>query len=98
MSCRDEFRDYDGDFYCPKGWIDASYGNDTCPHIMKRIETETDNIEVRVWQDYVDTDKREDDLGKRYLFQVVCNDYDVFSLESDDWSEMEKLMKGVHIL
>lgn len=96
MSCLGEFPDYDGEFYCPKGWEDSSYHNDTCPHILKRLETETQEIEAMVWQDYVNEGKRECG-GKRYQFQITANGYDVFYFQTDDWGEIETLMEGVEI-
>lgn len=49
MSYRTEFPDYDDDLYCPDGWTDQSWHNDTCPHIQKRIDTIETEIEVNVW-------------------------------------------------
>ena len=97
MSYLSEFPDYDGTLYCPKDWIDASYHNDTCPHIMRRIETETMEIECNVWQDYVNKELRENDYGARYLFQIKINGFVAYSLETDDLEEVKHLMKGVTI-
>ena len=90
MSWKTEFPDYDGIFICPDGWKDNSWHNDTCPHIEKRI----DDIVIYVWQDYVDENQRES-FGKRYLFKIEADDYDVFAYETDDWNEIKNLMKGV---
>lgn len=96
MSYISEFPDYDGEFYLPDGWEDNSWHNDVCPHIEKR--SKDDSVKVYVWQDYSDPAKREYDNTARYLFQICCNGDDAqFMYESDEWSEMEKLMKGVQI-
>lgn len=96
MSYISEFPDYDGEFYLPDGWEDNSWHNDVCPHIEKR--SKGDSVKVYVWQDYSDPAKREYDNTTRYLFQICCNGDDAqFMYESDEWSEMEKLMKGVQI-
>ena len=96
MSYISEFPDYDGDFYVPEGWEDNSWHNDVCPHIEKRSLDES--VKVMIWQDYVDPDKRERDYCKRYLFQICCNGDDAqFYYETNKWSKIQKLMKGVNI-
>ena len=94
MSYRDEFPDYDDkEIYIPKGWQDASYHNDTCPHAELRSEDEL--LEARIWQDYIDVDKREDCLNKRYLFQIVVDKDPVFAFETDDLEIIKQLSRGV---
>ena len=96
MSYIKEFPDYDGEFFCPEGWEDNSWHNDVCPHIEKRSKDGT--ITVCVWQDYVDICKRERDNTKRYLFQICFDGPDAqFQYETNKWSKIEKLMKGVEI-
>ena len=97
MSYRDEFPDYDGDFYCPEGWIDNSWHNDVCPRAMKRLETDTKCIEFSIWQDYLFEDKREYDDGKRYLFQIHVNNDLIYHYETDSILEIQNLVKGVQV-
>ena len=97
MSYRSEFPDYDGDFFCPDGWIDNSWHNDVCPRAMKRIEMETKSIEFSIWQDYVAEDKREYDFGKRYIFQIHVNYALIYNYETDSNAEIQNLVKGVQI-
>lgn len=97
MSYLSEFPDYDGDFYCPKGFSDNSWHNDTCPHALRRIETETRTIEFSVWQDYVDVDKREYDNAKRYAFQIHIDDELIYSYETDELQKINDLIEGVQI-
>ena len=97
-----EFPDYDGEFHLPKGWEDNSWHNDTCPHISKRVEHPDLEIEVNVWQDYVNPDKREyGDEYERYVFEVYVHghdyDYTVMWRRTDNWNEIERLMEGVGI-
>ena len=95
---RDAFPNWDGgELYIPKGWIDNSYKNDTCPRAMYRIESETKTVECSLWQDYVDVDKREYDYTKRYIFQIHVNEDLVYHYETDDLSEAKKLAEGVQI-
>lgn len=95
-NCLTGFPDYDGNFFCPDGWKDNSWGYDTQPHIEKR--NKDNNVVVKVWQDYVDTQKREYSYTKRYLFQI-CIDEDnvIFYYETDDLDKIKELMKGVNI-
>lgn len=97
MSYRSEFPDYDGDFFCPDGWIDNSWHNDVCPRAMKRIEMGANCIEFSIWQDYVAEDKREYDFGKRYIFQIHVNYELIYNHETDSIAEIQNLMKGVQI-
>ena len=97
MSYKSEFPDYDGEFYCPKGWIDNSWHNDVCPRAMKRFESETLEIEFSIWQDYVDENKREYDPTKRYLFQIHVNNDLIFHYETDDLEKIKELEKGVQL-
>lgn len=96
MSYRTEFPDYDDELYCPDGWTDQSWHNDTCPHIQKRIDTIETEIEVNVWQDYKDENKREI-LVKRYLFTIKANGFDVFSYETDALTKIMELMEHVDL-
>ena len=97
MSYKSEFPDYDGEFYCPKGWMDNSWHNDVCPRAMKRLESETLEIEFSIWQDYVNEDKREFDDVKRYEFQIHVNGELIFHYETDDLEKIKELEKGVQI-
>ena len=93
MSYMSEFPYYDGTLYVPHGWEDNSWHNDTCPHVMKRSKDE--KIEYRIWQDYVDPDKRErGDACKRYLFQIVVEEIIIFFYETDNLNEIIALAKA----
>lgn len=97
MSYISEFPNYDGDFYCPDGWIDASYHNDVCPHIMK--QNEKLGVSAYVWEDYVDPKLREYEEGKRYIFEIRLDerfDY-IFGYATDSLLEIRNLVKGVTI-
>ena len=96
MSYRTEFPDYDDELYCPDGWTDQSWHNDTCPHIQKRIYTTGTEIEVDVWQDYKDENKRET-LGERYLFTIKANGFDIFSYFTNDLGKIKELMDNVDL-
>lgn len=97
MSYSSEFPDYDGEFYCPKGWEDNSWHNDVCPRAMYRIETKAKNIEFSLWQDYVDVNKREFDNAKLYTFQIHVDSDLVYNYETDDFEEIKRITKGVQI-
>ena len=97
MSYQIEFPDYDDDLYCPDGWQDQSWHNDTCPHIQKRIDTADTEITVNVWQDYKDKTLRELNFGKRYSFIIEANGFYVFSYETDDLEKIKELMENVDI-
>lgn len=97
MSYRTEFPDYDDELYCPDGWTDQSWHNDTCPHIQKRIDTIETEIEVNVWQDYKDEALRELESSKRYLFTIKANGFNVFSYETDALTKIMELMEHVDL-
>lgn len=97
MGYRSEFPDYDDEFYCPKGWEDGSYHNDTCPHAYKRDSDEVTEVEARIWQDYKDPSKREYKDEKRYLLEIVVNSDPVYQHLTDDIEEIKELAKGVCI-
>lgn len=97
MSYITEFPDYDGEFYCPKGWEDNSWHNDVCPRAMYRIESETRTVEYSIWQDYIDVNRREYEKGKRYIFQIEVNNDLIFHYESDDLEEIKRIAKGAQI-
>lgn len=103
MSYISEFPDYDGKFYCPKGWTDASWHNDTMPRAMLRKEktgnytSSRSEVVFSIWQDYVDVGKREYDIGKRYTFCVEVDAELVFFYETDDLEEIKKLEGSIRI-
>lgn len=97
MSYKSEFPDYDGEFHMIDGWIDNSWHNDTCPNIMRRYVKGNTTLEFRIWQDYADINNREYDNTKRYMFHIYVDNDVVFYSESNDWSDMEKLAKGVDV-
>lgn len=95
MSYRSEFPNYDGNFYCPKGWVDGSWHNDTCPHIMRRYEYfGGKEITYLVWQDYADKAKREYENGGRYCFQIEIDGDIIFSHDTDDLEVVKKFMQS----
>ena len=93
MSYIKEFPDYDGELYIPKGFNDYSWHNDVCPHVEKRYDNENLEIDVCIWQDYIDISLREREIGKRYLFQIKVNDGVLFSCETDDLEKVKELVK-----
>ncbi len=96
MSWKTEFPDYDGEFHLLDGWQDNSWHNDTCPHIEKRGCDKETEVRFCIWQDYVAIEKREfNDCCKRFLFHVYVNDDLVFYYQSDDWNDIEQIVKGV---
>lgn len=91
----EEFPDYDGSFYCPKGFADHSYHNDTMPRALHSVVTETMQIDYSIWQDYIDVRKREYDNQPRYCFQIHVNDALIFNYQTDDILALERLVSGV---
>lgn len=98
---RTEFPDYDGTMVIPAGYVDASYHNDTCPHVARLVKIDEMEIEYRIWMDYIDEDKREISGGKRFLFQIavmtIHGDYTIFEMETDDWQDIAKLVQGADV-
>lgn len=97
MSYASEFPDYDGDFYLPKGWMDASWHNDTMPRAMWYLEMPNVWYKVNIWQDYMDENKREYE-GPRYIFQIEKENDEVFEYRTDDLEEIKLLVKGVNMM
>ena len=95
MSYRSEFPDYDGDFYCPQGWIDNSWHNNMSPHCEKRDETK--GVRFLIWQNYIDVEKRENEDEDRYVVQIETNGWVVYTYETDDLAKVEEFVKGVVI-
>ena len=97
MSYITEFPDYDGQFYCPEGWEDHSWHNDVCPRAMRIVDDEAKgrHYEFSIWQDYVNPNKREYDGGARYMFQIETNNEIIYSYETNNYAEIQKLVKGV---
>ena len=98
MSYKQEFPNYDGKFYIPKGFEDASWHNDTCPRAQKTVilpslgsipEAEVSFI---LWQDFANPDLREYEFGKRYVFAIEVNGDVVFEYCSDDIDIVLKLI------
>lgn len=93
MSFISEFSDYDGDFVVPKGFVDNSWHNDVCPRIWNRSVDQT--IEVSVWQDYVDPEKREYANQKRYTFDMEVNGETVMVFNADEWKDIEPFIESI---
>ena len=89
-----EFPDYDGEFHKPNGFFDNSYHNDMMPRVTRRFRHDINGteIEVNIWQDYVDPDKRERDCLPRFTFSITVDTETVFELMSDDWKEIENMI------
>lgn len=101
MSYSSEFPDYDGDFFCPKGWMDGSWHNDTMPKAVKECKalvSYKDHLYTEVWftiwQDYVFEDHREYEGGKRYMFEITVGLETVFRYETDSLLEIQNFVKG----
>ena len=93
MSYREEFPDYDDKLVIPEGFEDYSWHNDCCPHVSKRyFDTPEVEAKVNIWQDYKNPALRDYDNGKRFLFQIIVNGVNIMLHETDDWSEIEKLV------
>lgn len=97
MSYRSEFPNYDGDFYLPEGWTDASWHNDTMPRAMYYFSIPNAWYKVIIWQDYVDENKREYE-GPRYIFQIEKENNEVFEYRTDDLEEIKLLAKGINVM
>lgn len=95
VSYKYEFPDFDRELYVPEGWMDNSWHNDIMPRAIKR--TKNEEIEISIWQDYENVDRREYDNGKRYIFQIQVGYDTIFSWETDDLDEIKKLVEAVEI-
>ena len=99
MSYITEFRDYDGNFYIPEGWEDYSWHNDVCPHASLFKVKDDVEIEICIWQDYVDINKR--DAGRRehprYIFSIIVNGSWIFYYVTDDLEEIKKFVTMVDL-
>lgn len=69
------------------GYYDASYGNDTCPSILKDLD---DGEWQQVWIDYKDPEKREDIDWP--MFYVVRFDANHMEIATDEFDEVDGLM------
>lgn len=98
MSYRSEFPDYDGDFYLPEGWTDASWHNDTMPRALWYLSTPNVWYQISIWQDYVDENKREYEGEPRYIFQIEKENDEVFEYRTNDLEEIKLLAKGVNVM
>jgi CRISPR/Cas system CMR-associated protein Cmr5 small subunit len=85
-----EFPDYDGILYCPDGFKDVSYHNDTMPHVRKEMQVNGRDVEINIWQDYKDVDKREYDHTDRFAFQLVVDGEIIEEHTTNDLSEIKK--------
>jgi len=95
MGYKTEFPDFDADFYCPAGFEDYSYHNDTMPHAGKRLTVDGKDVEINIWQDYMDDDKREYPGSGRLVFQVKLVDDDdiVYEYITDDLGLIKKFVQ-----
>ena len=92
MSYRSEFPHYDTELIVPEGFFDNSWHNDVCPHVTKIYEDTKDcYVEANIWQEYRNPDMRE--VEKRYTFQIEVNGNVIFQKETDEWNEIQELIK-----
>lgn len=96
MSYKSEFPNYDGDFYCPKGFVDNSWHNDTMPRAMKRYVKNDIELEISIWQDYVDESRREREGEGRYIFEIEVNDDPIFCHNTDDLEIIKSFVENVN--
>ena len=67
----------------PKGFVDSSWHNDTCPSI------ESDTAQLRIWIDYTELGNREfGNIGHRFTVLRKDDDSGDAVLETDDWNEV----------
>ena len=69
------------------GYYDASYGNDTCPSIIKDLPNEEWQ---QVWIDYANPDMREDINWP--MFCVVRFDANHMEISTDEFDDIEELI------
>lgn len=83
MSYKDEgFEDFDHEFQTIPGFEDTSWHNDSCPSIAKYIGA--DSGAIKVYQDYMDSAKREADFLYTVYHEDSEGEQDVVC-ESNDW-------------
>lgn len=90
-----EFSDYDDTLYCPDGFEDVSYHNDTMPHVRKEMKLGDKDIEINIWQDYKDIDKREYDNTKRYVFSIVVDGEIADEYQTDDINDIKRYVSDL---
>ena len=88
MSYKTEFPDYDGKLFIPEGFHDRSYHNDTCPCAAMEIG----KVLIRIWQDYIEPNKREQEDSKRYLLQVEYNGKVLFNYFTDELEIIKEMV------
>lgn len=93
MSYKTEFPDYDGRLFIPEGFHDYSYHNDTCPCAAKEIGM----VLIRIWQDYIEPNKREREGTKRYALQVEYNGDVVFDYATDELERIKELIECLEV-
>ena len=90
---KDEFPDYDDELWIPDGFKDESWHNDVCPHVEKEIEDFNGaHIQILIWQDYKDPEKREYSCASRYMLVINVNGDDVFIYSTDNFDELERIV------
>lgn len=96
-----EFPDFDDTLRIPKGFEDCSYHNDMMPHVERRfVRDDTGEVSICIWQDYVNPNKREDlgIGGYRFILTIEVNRDVIFEYKSNDWAEIEQMLKYVNPL
>ena len=98
MSYKQEFPDYDGEFFCPKGWEDCSWHNDTMPKAVFYFGICEWEMMFIIWQDYVDENKREFQGEPRYIFQINKGTYTIFEHKTDSLEEIKLLVERFYVM
>lgn len=90
-----EFPDFDSALYCPTGFIDVSYHNDIMPHVRKEMQVNGKDVEINIWQDYEDEDKREYDNTKRYILSIVVDGEVIEEFPTDNLNDIKRYVANL---
>ena len=90
---KDEFPDYDAELWIPKGFEDGSWHNDVCPRATKILDDDEDSfIEVNIWQDYKNPNRRENPDACRYILDIEVNFSEVFRYATNNLEIIKKIV------
>lgn len=90
MSYKYEFPDYDCEMPTLEGFTDASWHNDACPSMERKLYS---NSYIKVWCDYKDASMREiggDQYTVTHYYEDTFDFLPMFS--SDDIEEVKKFI------
>ena len=93
-----EFPNFDDTLRIPKGFEDCSYHNDMMPHVEQLFTRDGVEVSIAIWQDYIDPNKREESFGYRFILQIEVNSDAVFTYKTNDWSDIEQMLRNVNPL